>query len=108
MAPVQERTPLDPHVRGANDHAIALALALEYRLRRTGEGHGLVDAERTPVLAGRQAPLLVALGLQRQIGDRLRRTERAARQQAGHQGNDRSTNVWMLHIPGHCACLPRE
>ncbi len=34
VAPVQERTPLDPHVRGANNHAIALALALEYRLRR--------------------------------------------------------------------------
>ncbi len=35
VAPVQERTPLDPHIRGADDHAIALALALEYRLRRS-------------------------------------------------------------------------
>ncbi len=79
VAPVQEGTALDLDVRGANDQPIALALPLEYCIRRAREGHGLVDAERAPVVARRQAPLLGALGLQRQIGDRLRCAERPAR-----------------------------
>ena len=63
-APIEERAALDADIRRADQQAVALPFGLEDGAGGAGQLQRLVDAERAPVLAGRQAPTVGAVGLQ--------------------------------------------
>src|SRR5690606_2966304 len=71
--PIEQRAALDRHVGRADAQRIAFALRLENGTWLAAQVHRFVDAELPGVLAGRQSPANLSLGLRRQSGDRWRR-----------------------------------